>query len=476
MQAALIVSARRVMALVALAVPIAATSQVARPAARDRNAKECVVEITGVVVNGALTSHQQSSKLLSGRYNTWYGGGFDARCAGTDQRLLSDSAEHWGDERKLIVIGHVHYTETRIKLDADLMTYFTAEERLVAEGNVVGVTNSGTRFVGPHAEYLRVARGIRDKSRLTAEPRPDVWISPKDAGAGSKDSVHLQADRVISDNDSLLYARGRVIIERPDLVATSDSAFMDNGKEIVRLSLTPKVVGRGDRKFTLEGDFIDAFSKQRQVERVRSQGRAKATSEDVTLTADTIDLRIADQKLQRAYAWGPTRALARAKDQDITADSIDVLMPAQSLREMRALRRARADGKPDTSKISSKETDWLAGNLIVAHFDSAPAGDTTKKPVVRQIVATGSAATPASSYRQVAPSGVGKTENPNLSYNTGLEIVVDFRDGAVETVNVKGHAYGIYLEGIPDSLRKQAPLDTTMKKAPAPKKPPEMRS
>jgi hypothetical protein len=464
------------MALIVLTVPVAARSQGARTAARDRKAKECVVEITGVVANAVIASHGQSFKLLSGQYNTFYGGGFDARCEGTDQRLRSDSAEHWGDDKKLIVMGHVHYTEARIKLDADLMTYFTAEERLVAEGNVVGVTNSGTRFVGPRAEYLRVARGIRDKSRLTAEPRPDVWISPRDAGPGSKDSVHLQADRVISENDSLFYAKGRVIIERPDLTATSDSAFMDNGKEIVRLSLTPKVVGRGDRKFTLEGDFIDAFSKQRQVERVRSQGRAKATSEDVTLTADTIDLRITDQKLQRAYAWGPTRALARAKDQDITADSIDVLMPAQSLREMRALRKAKAEGKPDTSKIISKETDWLRGDTIVAHFDSASAGDTTKKPVVHQIVATGSTATPATSLRQVAPSGVGKTEKPNLSYNTGLQIVVDFKDGAVENVNVKGHATGLYLEVIPDSVRKQPPADTSARKAPAPKKPPEMRS
>jgi lipopolysaccharide export system protein LptA len=462
------------MVLVALALPFMAYGQNALARTGKQQPKECVVVVKDVSLKG-VPSHFISFKTLTGQYNVFYGAGFDARCEGTDQRLRSDSAEQWGDEKKLIVMGHVHYTEVRIKLDADLMTYFTVEERLVAEGNVAGVTNSGTHFVGPRAEYLRVARGVRDKSRLTAELRPDVWLTPKDAGPGSKDSVHVQADRVISENDSLVYAKGRVIIERPDLVATSDSAFMDNGKEIIRLSLTPKVVGRGDRKFTLEGDLIDAYSKQRQVERVRSQGRAKATSDDVTLTADTIDLRIADQKLQRAYAWGPTRALARAKDQDITADSIDVLLPAQSLREMRALRGARAEGKPDTSKIISKEADWLLGDTIVAHFDSASAGDTTKKPVVRQIVATGSTATPARSLRQVAPSGAGKTEKPNVSYNTGLEIIVDFKDGAVENVNVKGHATGIYLEAIPDSVRKQAPADTTGKKAPTPKKPPEMR-
>lgn len=437
--------------------------------------KECVVVIAGVKVHDTLSSHSNAIKMEDGQYTTYYGGGFDAKCEGTDQRLRSDSAEQRGSEKKMVFLGHVHYTEVRMKLDSDLMTYFTVEERLVAEGNVSGVTSNGTRFMGPRAEYLRVARGVRDKSRLIADGRPDVWISPKDAGPGSRDSVNLKADRVISENDSAMYAKGKVVIERPDIVATGDSAFMDNGKEIVRLSLTPKVVGRGERKFTLEGDFIDAYSKQRQVDRVRSSGHAKATSEDVTLTADTIDLRIAGQKLERAFAWGATRALAHSKEQDITADSIDVRMPGQALREMRAIRAARAEGYPDSTKILSKERDWLAGDTIVAQFDTAVAGDSSSRPKVRRIVATGMPLRPATSLYQVAPGGVGKTNRPNLSQNTGHQIVVDFKDGAVANVNVRGHASGIYLEAIPDSARAKDASDTVSKRMQAPKKPQEER-
>ena len=327
----------------------------------------------------------------------------DAVCVGSDQRVLADSAEQFGDEKRLILIGHAHYTEKRVKLDADRMTYYTGEERILAEGNVVGRTNTGTRFAGPRANYLRAAAGIRATSRLEADSRPHVWLSPKDAGGAGKDTVSLEADRVISENDSLVYAKGRVIIDRVDLVATADSAAMDNGAEIARLFYSPKIVGRGERHFTLVGNVIEAWSRQRELQRVKSGGAAKATSDDITLTADTIDLRLRGQKLDRAFAWGGKRALAHAKERDITADSIDILMPNQSIREMRAVRNALAESEPDSLKIVSKQKDWLRGDTIVARFDSVATGDTVNKPAVRQITATGTATSTAKSFYQVAP-------------------------------------------------------------------------
>ncbi len=269
-------------------------------------AKESTVSSTGVMVNGVVTTHS----VMGGKDTTWVGGGFDAKCDGTDQRVRSDSAEDYADKKLLILIGRVHYTEKRLKLDADRITYYMGEERLLAEGNVVGVTSTGTRFVGPRAEYLRPAIGIRTKSHLTAEPRSNIWVSPTDAGKDSKDSDNVQADRIVMDNDSLIYAKGIVIVERPDLLSTSDSAFVDKYTEFARLMQTPKVVGRGDRHFTLEGDVVDIFSKAHEVERVKSLGHAQATSDDITLKSDTIDLRVTNQKLERAFSWGTTRAHA----------------------------------------------------------------------------------------------------------------------------------------------------------------------
>ena len=455
-------------ALLACAASTALGQGNARGAAKT---KECAVVSTGVTVNGILTTHSD----IHDKDTTYVGGGFDAKCADTDQRVRSDSAESYSDKKLLILIGHVHYTEERLKLDADRLTYFTGEERLLAEGNVVSVTNTGTRFTGPRAEYLRPAAGIRDKSHMLAEPRSNIWVSPKDQGNDSKDSVNIQADRIIMDNDSLIYARGVVVIERPDLLSTSDSAFVDKVKEFARLTMTPRVVGRGDRHFTLDGDIIDIYSKAHEVERVKSTGHANATSDDVTLKADTIDLRIAKQKLQEAFAWGRSRAHAKSKDQDITADSINVVMPDQTLRTMFALGNAIAESNPDSTKIKSKTLDFLRGETIIARFDSLTAADTVRQPSVKQIFARGSKDARAQSYYQVARNGEPRTDEPNINYALGDSITVTFRQRQVFEVRVRGHAEGFYDELAADTTKTKALKDSATAKPaqkPAEKKKP----
>jgi hypothetical protein len=433
--------------------------------------KECNVRFDGVFRGDSNTTHVQSFKLPSGQFNTFVGGGVDAVCVGSDQRVLADSAEQFGDEKRLILIGHARYTEKRLKLDADRMTYYTGEERILAEGNVVGRTSTGTRFTGPRANYLRAATGVRAISRLEADARPHVWLSPADAGGGGKDSVSVVADRVISENDSLVYAKGRVIIDRVDLIATADSAALDNGKETARLFYSPKIVGQGERRFTLVGEVIEAWSKQRELERVKSGGAARATSDEITLTADTIDLRLRGQKLDRAFAWGGKRALAHAAERDIAADSLDIVMPNQVIREMRAVRNASAESDPDSLKIVSRQKDWLRGDTIIARFDSVAAGDTANKPAVRQITASGSPTSTAKSFYQVAPGhGEKVTSSPNVNYVTGRQIVVDFHDRQVQTVRVKEKAAGFYLEALPDSAALRAGKDSTDKAATPPAK------
>ncbi len=82
--------------------------------------KECVVRDTGVVVHGEITTHF----YLHSKDTTYVGGGVNSWCEGTDQRVIADSAEHYEDRKLLILIGHVHYTEARLKLDANRITYY----------------------------------------------------------------------------------------------------------------------------------------------------------------------------------------------------------------------------------------------------------------------------------------------------------------------------------------------------------------
>ena len=285
----------------------------------------------------------------------------------------------------------------------------------------------------------------------------------RDAGGSSKDTVELVADQVTTVGDSLNYAAGSVVITRPDLVAVSDSAFMDSGREYSRLIGHPRVEGKGESKFTLVGKVIDLWSKNRKLERVRSADSARATNDDVVLVADTIDLRLTEQTLQRAYAWGRSRARAHTTDRDIDADSIDVLMPGQVIRELRALRTAKATSRTDSTKFVSAENDWLRGDTIVATFDSVKAkGDTASKPAIKMIYAGGSAA----SFYQVQ-SSQGAKAAPNLNYVKGKAITVAFGpDHSVGTVTVREQASGVYLElAPPDSVAadssKTKPKDAT---------------
>jgi lipopolysaccharide export system protein LptA len=462
--------------LLAVALAVLGSLAFAPRALQAQQERECNVELAGVRARGQITTTTNIIRQPSGRNNVWMGGGVDAVCAGTDQRLLSDSLEQYPDQSLVILIGHVHYIENRIKLDSDRLTYYTNEERIVVEGNVIGTTPGGTRFTAPRAEYLRPAIGIRERSRLTAGTRATVWLSPKDAGESSKDTVVMNADRIISDNDSLVYANGKVVIERPDIVATSDSAFMDNGKEFMQLTMLPVITGVGERTFTLVGEFIDAWSKQKKLTRVLARGSARATSEEVIVSADSIDLRLKEQKIDHAYAWGPLRARAKSTDRDIVADSLDIAMPDQELKEVRAVRKAYAESPPDSTKIVVTEPDWIRGDTIIARFERIPAvaPDTGMRNVVHEIVSHGEAL----SYYQVAQSGVkDKPLPPNVNYVGGRIITLSFAQGKVKDVHVKDQAIGAYAEVKPDTATAKSDSTATAAKKkpatppPAPKKP-----
>jgi hypothetical protein len=242
------------------------------------------------------------------------------------------------------------------------------------------------------------------------------------------------------DGDSLVYASGRVQITRPDLLATGDSAFMDGGHDFARLMREPSVQGKGSRPFTQTGGLIDVYSRNRQLERVVATPTGHALSQDLELVADSIDLRVQANQLQRAIAWGKTRARAVSPDREIVADSIDAIMPGQRVREVRALRKAYAESNPD-SGVVSKQRDWLSGDTIVARFDSLVGTDTASRPRIHQIVAEGN----ARSFYQMKNSR-GPAMEPTVNYVRGRMIAINFVDRKVATVTVTEKATGVLIE------------------------------
>jgi hypothetical protein len=204
----------------------------------------------------------------------------------------------------------------------------------------------------------------------------------------------------------------------------------------------PVIEGKAERPFTLTGTTIDIYSRARQLERVLSLGDARAVSEDLDLRADTIDMRVRENKLERAYAWGPSGARAVSPTQLITADSLDVRLPGQRVRQVFAVRNAWAQSATDSTKVRSTERDWLRGDTIVASFDSTTAPkDTSARPELTRLVARGN----ARSFYQIAVSGA-PIDRPAVNYVRGRAIIVAFASRQVQRVTVTEQATGVYLE------------------------------
>jgi hypothetical protein len=241
---------------------------------------------------------------------------------------------------------------------------------------------------------------------------------------------------------------------------------LDSEREITRMMRGPSIEGRRERPYRLSGTIIELTGADRKLSRVLSMGEARATSEDLTLTSDTIDLRVADDLLQRAVAWGPSRARAHSPSQELIADSIDVSMPGQRVREIDAVRGAAAHGRPDSTRFRADTVDWMRGDTIIARFDTTVV-DTTR---LQELHAIGN----ARSYYHLAPAD-SSLDRPAINYVTGREIVIDFQDQRVTRVNVVEQASGVYLEPTPvaanDSSRTAAGAGRAVPALPRPQTP-----
>jgi lipopolysaccharide export system protein LptA len=391
------------------------------------------------------------------------GGGVTVNCRSRNLRLYADSGEAFGNDR-VELYGKVHYEEpNRIDLRSDRLTYVLREEMVVVRGHVIATQPNGSQLVGPEATYFRAVPRVRAVEELNAVDNPTVTIAARNS---SEKPIVVNAATIYMRGDSLIYAARNVVIDRADLIAKADSAFLDGrvGTETMRLMFKPSVEGREGRKFRLEGNVIDAYSKERKLERVIARGQGHATSQDLDIVADTIDLRMVKDALDRAIAWNRAgQAKATAPGQVITADSIDVSMPGQKVRVVYAVRNARAEADADTVRFHTTERDWLRGDLLTAWFDSTGAKDTAKTPPIDRIITTHKADS-AQAYYHMAASNASCREAA-ISYVRGREILIDFDNRKVGIVSVRDSVMGMYLEP-----KCQAARDSSKAKPPA--KPP----
>jgi hypothetical protein len=260
--------------------------------------------------------------------------------------------------------------------------------------------------------------------------------------------VTITANRFEDAGDSLVMAWGDVQIDRDKINGRADSSSFDKITQKARLVRGARIINKDSaQRFTLVGDTIDLYTTDRKLDRVDARHKANATSEQLVLTAERIDLRLKEQQLDEAFAFGPGRAHATTAQQDVEADSLRIRLADRQVREVRAVGGARAIGAPDSVKMKTTEKDILRGDSVFAFFDSTAGADTARRAKLREIQAMGN----ASSLFHVA-NAKGRDAPPGINYVRGAQIYVHFDTGAVRDVRVDSAASGLYLEAAPDSL------------------------
>jgi len=273
----------------------------------------------------------------------------------------------------------------------------------------------------------------------------------------------IRADRARMRGQHTMWGSGNVTIDRSDLAARGDSAFLNLADSFGVLIGAPVVTakdttpGRDSVSYRLVGQRIRfEMTGARQIRRVLAMGDADARGPDWRLVADTLDLALDSSRIQRAQAWGRNeRPVAHSDLSTIVADSLDIRMPGQVMDLVLAYGHARATSRPDATET---DDDWLDGDSLRARFEATDSAG-RRRSEIRQVVAFGERAAPARAYYHVANDRDG-TGPRGINYSRGRRINIAMRERKVRTVDIVGQVDGVYLEPLPPGWDTIA-VDTT---------------
>jgi hypothetical protein len=422
----------------------------------------------------------QQVEVRPGEANVFAGGGVLAHCEGTSSTLAADSVAWFAGVGRFDMIGQkspVHIRDTAITLDATTAAYFLRQERLEAHRNVVAVNRkTGSVLRGPNLNYYRAVKGVRDTLEMYASGRPTIeYRSTADSG----EPYLIVADRVRFKGNDRMWGGGQVTIDRSDVAARGDSMQLDQVTGFGVLLGKPRVEGKGDRPYTLNGTRIELALQSRDIRLVKALGNGVATGADWRLTADTIHLHLERKKLQQAFAWGPkdsVRARAVSTLTTIRADSLALDVPDQVLTEARAFGHALSTWKRDStarrhaatrSDSAAADVDWISGDSLTAQWAQRPDSMGQPKSRLRRVIARGAAREFTHLYDQR-----DSTAGPSLNYTRGAIIDILLKGDEVEQVTVTGRADGVQLEprppAPPDTTKPDTTKPDTTKKKPGP--------
>jgi hypothetical protein len=413
--------------------------------------------------------------------NLFAGGNVHVRCRGQNIHIYSDSLASYGG-RVIQFIGKVRYRDSSTALDADFGTYFKDGEHFDAQGNVNHTDlKSGSTIVGPRVDYYRAIPRYRPETEVRGFSRPTIKFVVKDSLQRPTDPYVIVGNTVQIVGSDQIRAGGMVTIDRFDLTGRADSLWIDSGRlERGQMLNNAEIHGIGVDTFDLVGKDIDLTLRKKELTGLKARVKAKATSKDVVLDADSIQVTLANRQVEQIRAWGKDiRPKAVSGDYLVLGDSLVIETPNRQLSSVQAYGGGWAGFRPDSG---ATRKDWISGKTVVAQFTERDSAG-VKTNAIKELQADEG----AKSYYEMAP------EKPNtkgsINYTRADHITVTMRvtadSNTVERVDARGNVDGVHLQpstakpadsAAADTVRfengKPVPADSlSAKPAPPPAKP-----
>jgi hypothetical protein len=418
-------------------------------------------------------------------------------------RIRADSAASYQSSNYVQLLGNVRFEDPDRRLTTQTAEYFTAVGRLQARGSSELVQKRDSSAVRGEEMIYERAGPDRARSQLDVRGgRPTAYlymsadsVEVRTGGQTSRVPYDVAADRILLEGDSLFRAMGRVEIYRNDLQAFGDSAEYDQTAGSLRLMANALMILNGRE---LKAEVITAAVPGDVVEEVEARHNAVLTAEGLRLQGPLVRVFFTDGVMERLVAVPITRGvvvpdslppvespsteanrsrpMGVADDFEIVADSLDMLVPGEVLDRINATGSARAESAtrdslntPDTPPFA--RTDWMEGDTIIAMFtrgaqnsvSGVAAPDSVREQYrLERLMAVGE----ARSFYRSEPNDSTRDRGdrrPAVHYVTAAAITLELDNGAIAKMDVRGQLEGIHAEptliGVPsDSIT--APGDT----------------
>ena len=397
--------------------------------------------------------------------------------------LRADEARYFSEQGRLQASGNVFVQDT---LDG-----FTIEN-----GNLVYLRPTDFRdeaeiTVSIADDRFRPRAILKMKADDSAQPgtEPDEIVRTLE-----EDSVDIPytvvGDRIFLRGTNYFRSVGDVTIERESLLAFADSAEYDEVSGRIHLAGSAKVEVPN---YNLAGKTIDMVLDGNSFKMIAAHEEAILVGDDLTITSPEIQLYMNEGLLDRLVAFTHTnegvrtveppvpQPVAVGEDFQLTADSLDISVPKEVMEKIFAGGNARSvsvardslnvDVLPEIAR-----SDWLEGDTIIVTFEpttpapsegGAATADTAQSDYrIKRIVAR----VRARSLYRLIPSdttALPGVDAPAIHYVTGDEITIIMNEGEADQLEVQGRTHGFHLEPLSsaesDSLGlDSATIDTTV--------------